>query len=225
MTCSKPPSWRSPKNPFNLALTPSPSLSPYPHPYGSMKKTLTKTFFATVQFILGFILGVVILGAGAAGAGYYILNRMANLPAKPLFSEENEDSPAATESDRPAAESTDTAVAPTPAENPPAATPPAATPDTATEDPKPEPKATPEAEAETPEPLGANEYYGKVTWETGLVLRGAPSTSAGRIGGVAYNAEVVVIEKSSDGNWEKIRVVSTNQEAWVKAGNIRQTPQ
>lgn len=145
------------------------------------------------QFILGFILGVLLLVAGSVGAAYYFFNRMASAPPKPVFSETL---PAAT---------------PTKAE-PKATTP---------EEKKAEPAAveeTPEEEEEEEIPAGA--YKATVTWSDGLSLRSEPSLEAGRIGGVDYNEEVLVLEMSDDKVWEKIRL-GDGTEAWVKAGNVK----
>jgi hypothetical protein len=40
------------------------------------------------------------------------------------------------------------------------------------------------------------------------------------LGGIDYNTPVVVLEESQDGVWQKVRVVATEQEGWVKAGNV-----
>jgi Bacterial SH3 domain len=84
---------------------------------------------------------------------------------------------------------------------------------------KPTPKATP-----TPKPaLKAGEYEGKVTWPEGLSLRDGPSYEAGSVGGLDYNTPVVVLEESPDGVWQRIRVTGTDQEGWIKAGNVEKS--
>ena len=55
----------------------------------------------------------------------------------------------------------------------------------------------------------------------GLILRSEPGVNAERLGGVGFNAKVVVLESSSDKNWQKIRIESSGKEAWVKAGNTK----
>lgn len=84
-----------------------------------------------------------------------------------------------------------------------------------------EPKPTPVAvEKEKPEEeIPANAYKAKVSWSSGLSLRAEPSLESERIGGVDYNAEVLVLSESDDKVWQKIRL-SDGTEAWVKAGNV-----
>ncbi|MBR8828873.1 MAG: SH3 domain-containing protein [Gomphosphaeria aponina SAG 52.96 = DSM 107014] len=42
------------------------------------------------QFMLGFILGVAVFTAGAVGAAYFILGKMAKVPPRPIFAEEQQ---------------------------------------------------------------------------------------------------------------------------------------
>jgi hypothetical protein len=67
-------------------------------------------------------------------------------------------------------------------------------------------------------PPGA--YKARVSWSDGLSLRSEPSREAERIGGIAYNAEIVVLEESEDKQWQKVRLSGGTQEGWIKAGNI-----
>ncbi|NJN73394.1 MAG: SH3 domain-containing protein [Limnothrix sp. RL_2_0] len=145
------------------------------------------------QFILGFILGVLLLVAGSVGAAYYFFNRMAADPPKPVFSET-----------LPQATPTTAEPETTPAEEP----------AVVVED-VPE-----EEEEEETEEIPAGAYAATVTWSGGLSLRSEPSLEAGRIGGVDYNEEVLVLEMSDDKVWEKIRLAD-GTEAWVKAGNVK----
>jgi len=128
------------------------------------------------QFVLGFILGVLLLVAGSVGAAYYFFNRMASAPPKPVFSET------------------------IPQAEPAAVEPEAAAP----EAPAPVVEETPEEEVAEEIPAGA--YAATVTWSEGLSLRSEPSLGASRIGGVDYNEEVLVLEMSDDKVWEKIRL-------------------
>lgn len=144
------------------------------------------------QFVIGFFLGIILFSAGIAGGGYFFLTRVSSNPPKPDFPQ---DKPEATKAEKPK---------PTPSA-------------TQAEKPKPEPK---KEEPKTEElPPGA--YRAKVTWSSGLSLRGEPSTSAERVGGVGYNASLIILANSDDGKWQKVRIPGTNQEGWVKAGNIR----
>jgi hypothetical protein len=81
--------------------------------------------------------------------------------------------------------------------------------------------ATPTPSPEQAVPKGA--YKGKVTWSSGLSLRSEPNSSAGRVGGVDYNSELIILETSKDGLWQKVRVANGTQEGWIKAGNVKRS--
>ncbi|AFY39431.1 SH3 type 3 domain protein [[Leptolyngbya] sp. PCC 7376] len=148
------------------------------------------------QFIFGFILGVLLLVAGSVGAAYYIFNRMASAPPKPVFSETIEapveETPAETEA---------------PVE------------ETAAAEAEEETEAVEEAEAEEEDDVPEGAFNARVTWSSGLSLRDEPNVNASRIGGVDYNEELLVIGESDDKVWQKVRTQG-GQEAWVKAGNV-----
>jgi hypothetical protein len=150
-----------------------------------------------VQFILGFIIGITLFFGGIAGIGYYFLKDMLKSPEKPTFAEEKPK------------QTTKTTTAKT-------------TQKSATNkntQPTPKPSATPTSETETKLPEGA--YKATVTWSEGLSVRSNPSIDSERVGGVAYNLELIVLETSSDGKWQKIRTASGNVEGWIKAGNTQ----
>ncbi|OKH19399.1 SH3 domain-containing protein [[Limnothrix rosea] IAM M-220] len=153
------------------------------------------------QFIFGFILGVLLLVAGSVGAAYYFFNRMASAPPKPVFSEQIPSTPVE--------ETPEPAATETPAET------------TETETAEPEATETEETEEEAADedelPEGA--FEARVTWSSGLSLRAEPDLNASRIGGVDYNEELLVLEASDDGVWQKVRTQG-GAEAWVKAGNV-----
>ncbi|MBR8831208.1 MAG: hypothetical protein N5P05_002974 [Chroococcopsis gigantea SAG 12.99] len=143
------------------------------------------------QFIIGFILGIVILAGGATALGYVFLSRLNNNPGKPIFSEE-----------KPAAKRVKEAKV-SPFKSPTVVT------------------ATPApAESPKDEPLAPGTYRARVTWSSGLSLRADASTESERIGGVGYNQEVIVIGTSNDGSWQKIRLAGGSQSGWVRAGNL-----
>jgi hypothetical protein len=153
-----------------------------------------------LKFILGFFLAIAILiGTGVATALYF-MNRTAIPPSKPVFANDN----------------------PTQRTQNPKPTPTVAS--AANSSPSPTPSATPtespQAE-ESPKPLPPGAYRGQVTWPQGLSLRSQPQQEGERVGGVAFNQTVVILEESSDKLWQKIRQEDTNQEGWVKAGNTK----
>lgn len=154
----------------------------------------------TVQLIFGFIFGIALITGVAAGAGYYYFKKMSVLPERPVFYEETTEGQKELQQQQNNAESPPEETAPLPA---PAPAPP---------EPEPEPEP---AEPELP----PNAYLARVTWPQGLSLRSEPSIDAGRVGGIAYNAEIIVLEMSADSNWQKVRLPWSEQEGWVKNGN------
>jgi hypothetical protein len=151
-----------------------------------------------IQIFLGIVIGLMLIFAGAAASGYYFLSRLAENPSRPVFPEEMpkpEPEPEASPSESPAA---------------------AEAPSEAAAAPSPEPTPEPSPEADTLKP---GEYKARVTWSEGLSLRDSPSADGARIGGIAFNKEMIVIEESQDGNWQKVRLPGSEQSGWVKAGN------
>jgi len=146
------------------------------------------------KFIIGFILGIVILLAGGAAVGYYFFTKLSVNPAKPIFAEEQAKSSG---------------------KSPDAAKKPAASP----QKPKPSPSPTP-SESPEPEALPPGAYEARVTWPEGLSLRDSPSLNANRIGGIAYNKEIIILKESDDKKWQRVRLSGSEQEGWVKAGNV-----
>jgi hypothetical protein len=85
-------------------------------------------------------------------------------------------------------------------------------------------KETPEPEVAKSKPLPAGAYDGQVKQPVGLIVRSAPELGGGQIDGVEYNEPVIVLSKSKDELWEKIRYGTSEKEGWVKAGNIQKKP-
>ena len=169
---------------------------------------MTKSIFfqrlsATIQFILGFVIGISLI-AGVSGAAIYAYyQKMSVLPKKPNFTKVAASPESATDSG-------DDSIDIEPLES----------------------NNIPEdgAEADTPEPeevsepeLPPNAYPAVVTWPEGLSLRSEPSINAGRIGGIAADASIIILEDSADGNWQRVRLPWSGQEGWVKGGNTERT--
>jgi hypothetical protein len=79
--------------------------------------------------------------------------------------------------------------------------------------------ATSEGSGNASDALPENAYRAKVIWPDGLILRDRPGYEANSIGGLDFNAQVVVLETSSDKEWEKVRIEGSGQDGWVKGGN------
>jgi hypothetical protein len=164
------------------------------------------------QFILGFFLGVLLLVAGTAAVGFVFFSRLASPPDKPTFTEEKINPNQVTQ-EKESTKSESVRSEQEKEKEPPT---PTASPENKSEEKKQESK-------QEKEKLPAGAYKAKVNWSTGLSLRSEPSKEAERVGGVDYNTELIILEKSSDGNWEKVRVTGTNQEGWIKAGNVEKS--
>ncbi|MEQ9483716.1 SH3 domain-containing protein [Coleofasciculus sp. F4-SAH-05] len=147
------------------------------------------------KFFIGFILGIAILLAGGGAVAYYFFTKLSVNPAKPIFAEEQQ--------------------AKSPVKSPDAAKKPAQS----AQKPKPSPSPTP-SESPEPEELPPGAYEARVTWPEGLSLRDSPSLNANRIGGIAYNQEIIILKESDDKKWQRVRLSGSEQEGWVKAGNV-----
>lgn len=174
---------------------------------------MTKSIFlqrlsATVQFILGFILGISLI-AGISGAvvfAYY--KKMSVSPKKPIFPQVQ--LPRASEP-----KNSETATDIEPLES------------NILKDEREQLEAATEADSEDPEQseseLPPNAYRAVVTWPQGLSLRAEPSINAGKIGGIEHNATIIILEDSTDGQWQRVRLPWSGQEGWVKGGNTERT--
>lgn len=80
--------------------------------------------------------------------------------------------------------------------------------------------SNPVTEIKSLEDIPTGNYKAFVSWSKGLSLRAEPSTESARLGSLGYKAEIIVLSTSDGGNWQKVKVISTNQEGWIKAGNI-----
>jgi len=151
------------------------------------------------QFILGFILGLILFSAGIAGGAYWFLTKAAVNPSKPVFEEEK------TTATKTNSNST--------SQN-------SATVNSASSDDTSSNSVANAQLEEQQEQLPDGAYLARVTWNTGLSLRANPSIDAERIGGVGYNWEIIILSVSEDQNWQKVRIPSSGQEGWVKSGNV-----
>jgi hypothetical protein len=165
------------------------------------KSIFSKRFSATVQFILGFILGVSAI-AGISGAiifAYYA--KMSALPKKPVFPE------VTAKADIEPLESVTNDVQ-------------TETPPTVVAEKDSEQDSEQDSEAELP----PNAYRAIVTWPEGLSLRAEPDANAERIGGIENKSTIIILEDSADGKWQKVRLPWNEQEGWIKGGNTEKTP-
>ncbi|MGL5080928.1 MAG: SH3 domain-containing protein [Microcoleaceae cyanobacterium] len=82
--------------------------------------------------------------------------------------------------------------------------------------PSPKPTAT----------LPKGSYRAVVVQPIGLILRDQPSFESNRIGGIAYEEAVIVLEESVDKAWQRVQVEEDiNRVGWVKGGNTERISQ
>lgn len=172
------------------------------------KSIFLKRLSTTVQFILGFILGITLIAGVSASLGFLYYKQMSTLPKKPEFSQDTSSPEAVAKTENPSETATDSNVTideiVTTGKT-------EATGETA--------ETTLKSEAELP----PNAYRAVVTWPQGLSLRAEPNLNAGRVGGISYNAKIIILEDSDDGQWQKVRIPWSEQEGWIKAGNTERT--
>ncbi len=169
------------------------------------KSSFVQRLSSTVQFILGFVLGISLI-AGISGTvifAYY--KKMSTLPKKPAFPEVPA-KPSASKDIQPS-----TSIEPLESKS-----------NMAEESEK---LAQEEAKLESkPESeLPPNAYRAEVTWPQGLSLRAEPDVNAERIGGVGFEENIIILEDSADGEWQRVRIPGSEQEGWVKGGNTKRT--
>lgn len=144
------------------------------------------------KFVIGVSLAIALMLGGSIIVGLYFMSRVTSHPPKPVFPNEK------------------------------VATKAKATPKATTTQLKSKPSEPKIAVSETAaqEPLEPGTYKARVNWSQGLSLRSEPSADAQRISGLDYNQQVIVLQESTDKNWQKVRLADGEQEGWIKAGNI-----
>lgn len=167
------------------------------------KSIILQRISATIQFLLGFLIGIGLIVGVSGGLVFMYYSKMSVLPQKPDFPE----SP--TSQETPATEP-ETAIEPLES-------------NTTAEETETAAIAEPESEPESEPELPADAYYAEVTWPQGLSLRAEPALNAGRIGGIAFEEKIIILEDSADGDWQRVRIPWSQQEGWVKAGNTKRT--
>ena len=165
-----------------------------------------KRLSGLLQFMVGFVLGVVILVGGATAVAYILLSGMNSNPPKPVFTEEKKEETKEEKAAKP--------IPTTPVQEQPQAE--VKESPTAAPAPKAAPKPSPEASKKETTSEG---YQARVTWQSGLSLRSEPTSESTRLGGLDYNTKVSVVGTSSDGQWHRVRL-SDGREGWIKAGTI-----
>lgn len=176
--------------------------------------TAMRRLSGLLQFLIGFVLGVVLFVGGVSLAGYFLFNRFATNPDKPVFPEEqpktdqpakdqdtkkdvtaDKSAPKTDNGDKPAEEKPNTAASPTPS-------------------PSPSPSPTPSPE----ETLPPGAYQAEVIWGGGLVVRTEPNKNSGTVTSIGYRDKVVVLK--TEGEWSQVKV-GDDAVGWVRSGNLQ----
>ena len=162
------------------------------------KQNWLNTVSSISQFILGFLLGVLLIGGSAAGAVYYYFRQVSSsrAPQKPIYQEETVGSKenVPPENGSKHANKSESQITTSPQKK----------------------KKIVEIEE-----LPPNAFYAIVTWPQGLSLRSDSNINAARIGGIAYNAKIIILGTSADKKWQRVKVPWSKQEGWVKNGNTK----
>ena len=146
-----------------------------------------------VKFVLGVSLAIAIIISGSVVGALYFMYKVTARPPKPVFSNETvtaKAQPKATKAQAKSVPSTKSTTQPSPSQD------------------------------SSQEALEPGTYRARVTWTQGLSLRSEPNLSSERIGGLEHNQQIVVLQESSDKNWQKVRLSDGEQEGWIKVGNI-----
>ncbi|WP_315790799.1 SH3 domain-containing protein [Fischerella sp. JS2] len=150
-----------------------------------------------LKYIFGFILAMAILIGGGFAMALYFMNRVSAPPPKPIYANDNP----VVKAQAPKSQTSKTN-------------------QVSLEESSPTPQKSPKPE-ESAQSLPPGAYKARVTWKQGLRLRKEPTADSERTGGVAFNQKVIVLEESSDKDWQKIRLENGEQEGWVKSGNVQ----
>lgn len=147
------------------------------------------------KFLIGFFLAVAFLSAAGVATAYYLFTKLTTPPPKPVFVEEQPKPQIAKAKKSPAVAKSKSRSA---TQSSPA----------------------PSKSDKPPTQLEPGAYKARITWSEGLSLRSEPNPDAERIGGIAYNEQVVVLEESPDKKWQRVRLENSDQKGWIRSGNV-----
>jgi|GEM_PF-1003991 len=168
----------------------------------------TSQFF---QVILGIFLGTLLVAGALGGFVYFLWTKFTISPSRPIFVEEKKPKKIAKKIKNSSPSVAEASPSPSVAQ---------ASPSPSVTMASPSPSPSPEATSSSEElPKGA--YKAIVHRAEGLSLRSGPSRASERVGGVSNRERVIVLEKTEDGEWSKIRSTASNIEGWVRSGNLR----
>ena len=147
------------------------------------------------KLLIGFILAIALLMFGGVATALYFITKGSTPPPKPVFANDKPAVKAQLPNSSTIAKRTTVSAA------------------------KPSSTATPSVTPSS-KPLEPGAYQARVTWSEGLSLRSEPNQDGERIGSLGYNQPIVVLAESPDKKWQRVRLEDSEQEGWIKAGNI-----
>ncbi|MBD2462415.1 SH3 domain-containing protein [Oscillatoria sp. FACHB-1407] len=146
-----------------------------------------------IKFFTGFTLAIALLFFAGVNVTRHLITRLTAPPPRPVFPNDTPSPVASAAASTPQTQAT----------------------------PSPAASAAPPVER-SPSPNEAGAFEARVTEPIGLIVRQEPSRDAERLGGVEYDEVVTVLETTSDGEWQRVRLSGSGVEGWVKAGNVEQ---
>jgi hypothetical protein len=155
-------------------------------------------FSLVLQFMLGVMMALAFLAGGGIAAAIYLSAKHSLQPERPVFEEERATTKAASSAKNSPKQLKSVAANSI------------------------EPGAKPAPSAKQ---LPPGAYRARVIWQEGLLLRESPNFESASVGGVEYNAQVVVLEESADKEWQRVRLEDGGQEGWIKGGNTERITQ
>ena len=161
-----------------------------------------------VKILSGVFLAIALMVGGCFVAAQYVIAQFTAPPPRPTFPNDSTSTSTATNAATTSAAANNNAAAQPKAQPKPSASPVAA-------QPSPQPSVSPKP---SPLPSETAGYHARITLSQGLNLRESPGRDAARVGGVAGNTRITVLEESPDREWQHIRLEGSGQEGWVKAG-------
>jgi len=174
------------------------------------KQNWLNTVSSISQFVLGFLLGVALIGGSAVTAAYFYFRTVSSsVPKKPIYQEEttvgsdenvrSENGSNSNQANNSGSQTETSATSRQPSKT----------------------KSQKKKKVVEIEELPPNAFYAIVTWPQGLSLRADSDINSARIGGIAYNAKIIILGTSTDKKWQKVKIPWSKQQGWVKSGNTK----
>lgn len=170
-----------------------------------------------IKVLSGVFLAIALMVGGCFFAAQYVIAQFTAPPPRPTFPNDSPSTSTTTNAATTNAATTNAAASNNAAVQPKVQPKPSASPVAAQSSPQPSPQPSVSPKP-SPQPSETAGYHARITLSQGLNLRESPGRDAARVGGVAGNTRITVLEESPDREWQRIRLEGSGQEGWVKAG-------